>query len=89
MTHTLVIGLFAYVSLVCVAGALSSCYQATLTQRVGVAVVSLWSAWCAYMVHDAYVLPGHAVLGGIGMAIFATGTIIKTYRWKLKNAKAH
>ena len=83
--ETFVIGLFAYVSLACVAGAFSACYQATLTQRVGVAVVSIWAAWCAYLVHDTHMMPGHAVLGGVGMAIFATGTIIKTYRWKRLN----
>ena len=85
----IVIGLFAYVSLACVAGAFSTCYQATLTQRVGVAVVSIWAAWCAYLVHDTHMMPGHAVLGGAGMAIFATGTIIKTYRWKVWNAKTN
>lgn len=83
--ENLVISLFAYVSLACVAGAFSRCYQATLMQRVGVAVVSIWSAWCAFIVYASGHTPGHAVLGGLGMAVFATGTIIKTYRWKVWN----
>ena len=87
--ETIVIALFVYLSLACVAGAFSACYQATLTQRVGVSVVSIWSAWCAFLVYDTGYTPSHALLGGVGMAIFATGTIVKTYRWKVMNAKAH
>ena len=87
MTENLIIGLFAYVSIAGLFGAFSSCYAATLTQRIGIAALSIWSAWCAYIGYQTESTPHHAVLGGVGMAVFATGTIIKTYRFKVRNEK--
>jgi len=77
----LVMALLAFVALSCAAGAVSPCYAGTLLQKVGLAGVSLWATWEAFLIHDyGYVSP-EIVFGAIGMSIFSAGTIIKTWRW--------
>lgn len=71
-----------YVALGCVLGALSECYSGTVLQRCGMYLIALWSLWEAYLIYDyGYVSP-EIMFGASGMAIFATGTIIKTYLWR-------
>lgn len=73
-----------YVSLACLAGAFSFCYAATFLQRLGLSFVSYWSIWLVFdLYHDPFITHS-TVLGAFGMAIFATGSIVKTYVWKLR-----
>ena len=71
-----------YVALGCVLGALSECYAGTVLQRCGMFLISLWALWEAYLIYDYGYVSHEIRFGASGMAIFATGTIIKTYRWR-------
>lgn len=82
--ETLVILLLCFVSLSCVAGAFSQCYSGTLLQRIGMALIAFWSMWrVALIIQEGYVHSSMA-LGAFGMAIFAAGTMIKTWLWRYR-----
>lgn len=75
------IGMLCFVSLACMAGALSKCYAGTLLQRIGMCLISFWSAWEAVLVFERKAVASEIYLAALGMTIFAAGTIIKTYLW--------
>jgi hypothetical protein len=80
----LVIALLCFVSLACVAGAFSQCYSGTLLQRIGMALIAFWAMWRAgLIIQEGDVHPSMA-LGALGMAVFAAGTMIKTWLWRYR-----
>lgn len=78
-----VMALLAFVAIACAAGAVSPCYAGTLLQKVGLAGVSLWATWEAFLIRDYGYVSAEIVFGAAGMSIFAAGTMIKTWRWHL------
>lgn len=76
--------LLCFVSLACVAGAFSQCYAGTLLQRVGMTLIAFWAAWRIALVVDEGQVHPHMVLGAVGMAVFAAGTMVKTWVWRYR-----
>ena len=76
----IITGLLWYVTASCVAGALSRCYAGNLLQRVGMCFISIWSLWESFLIPQRGVDP-EVLFAAVGMAAFASGTILKTYLW--------